>query len=338
MMSAQGFHEQEIAGQVVKLDRGYPLVRLSDGSLVRCEYATELIKSGELRAVIGDMVEVSLPDSHDKCRICAICPRRTQLVRRDPAERTQAQVLAANFDVVLVAQPVTDVNDKRLERELVLAFETGARVAVVLTKADLACNEEAVIAVRERVRRLAGSDVALQVVSQKDANSLEALRSLIQPEEMAVFIGKSGVGKSSLINMLVGYEVQETGAVRLTDGRGRHTTVSREIIDLPDGRRVIDMPGVRGLGMWETDKGVGAAFVDIEQHARNCRFRDCCHGDEPGCAVRKAVEAGMLASERLVSYRLLKQETDNTRQRHIEATRKKRDYSIRTSGRKRTRR
>lgn len=312
-----------LRGQVVKLDRGFPLVRVDeDGTLVRCEHATDLVKTSDLRAVIGDTVEIDWPYGHDKGIILQIFPRATTLVRKDPAERALPQVLAANFDLAIVAQPIAEVNVRRLERELVLAFETGARVAVVLTKADLAEDEESVRAVRDRVEALAGNDVPVVVMSARDEGSVAAVRSLIGPKETAVLVGKSGVGKSSLVNLLVGEVVQETGDVRESDGKGRHTTVSREIVDLPGGGRVVDMPGVRGLGMWEADAGIGAAFSDIEHFAQECRFRDCRHIDEPGCAVRAAVAAGDLAPERLASYLELKQETHAARERRIEADRR----------------
>ena len=249
------------------------------------------MKGAYSRAVIGDFVDVSTPEGHDKGIIEDIEPRSREFVRKDPTERALPQVLAANFDRVLVAQPLADVNLKRLERELVLAHETGAAVTVVLTKADLAESERQVDAVRDAVAAIAG-DVGVLVVSSADPESVEAVRALICADTTAVLIGKSGVGKSSLVNLLVGEELLETGDVREGDGKGRHTTVSREIVDLPGGGRIVDMPGVRGLGLWDAEAGIGAAFPDIEDAATRCRFRDCRHEDEPGCAVRAAVEAG----------------------------------------------
>ena len=205
--------------QVVKLDRGYPLVRCEDGRLVRCEHATALVKGEKVRAVIGDFVEVNAPEGHDKGIIESICPRERAFVRKDPTERAVPQVLAANFDRVILAQPLAEVNLRRLERELVLAA-----VTVVLTKADLAESEEQVEQVSERVRALAGPDVRTLVVSDGNAESVEAVRALMAPGTTTVLVGKSGVGKSSLVNMLVGEEVQETGTVREGDGKGRHTT------------------------------------------------------------------------------------------------------------------
>lgn len=313
--------EDRIVGEVVKLDRGFPLVRTPDGAEYRCKHATALVKREHVRAVIGDQVKVSLPRGNDKALITGILPRRNRFVRKDPTERALPQVLAANFEHVLVAQPLADVNLKRLERELVLAFEAGADVAVVLTKADLAESEEQLASVRQAVQDLAGDRVPIVVCTEEDPASVEAVRALVPPGETAILLGRSGVGKSSLVNVLVGHELQETTAVRETDGRGRHTTVSREIVDIPGAGRVVDMPGVRGLALWDAEEGIGAAFADVEELAAGCKFRDCKHENEPGCAVRAAVEAGDLAESRLESYRQLMRETDEIRRRREEAAR-----------------
>ena len=170
--------EARYRGEVVKLDRGYPLVRLEDGELLRCEHATALVKGERRRAVIGDVVEVAVPPAHDKGVIEAIAPRTREFVRKDPTERAVPQVLAANFERVIVAQPVGEVNLRRLERELVLAFETGAEVTVVLTKADLA-DDAATRATVEAVQALAAPAADVLVVSEDDPASVEAVRALI---------------------------------------------------------------------------------------------------------------------------------------------------------------
>lgn len=315
-------HDRISTGQVIKLDRGFPLVRcLDDGLTLRCEHATDLVKEGRLRVVIGDLVEVVVSAGHDKGIIQDVFERRTQLVRKDPAERAVAQVMAANFDLVIVAQPLAEVNLKRLERELVLAFETGAKVAVALTKADLAAGECAAEQVRAQVQAHAGSATPVLVVSAQQLESVEAVRNLIPAGTVAVLVGKSGVGKSSLINLLVGRYVQETGSVREGDGKGRHTTVSREIVPLPSGGFVVDMPGVRGVGVWEAEAGIGAAFADVEEAAARCRFRDCTHKTEPGCAVLAAVEAGEISPQRLESYLALTAEVKTLRERKEEVRR-----------------
>lgn len=305
-------------GRIVKLDRGFPLVRTEEGALVRCEHATELVKGKNVRAAIGDIVELALPEGHDKGIIENIENRRTAFVRRDPAERTTSQVLAANFDLVIVAEPVSQLNLKRLERELVLAHQTGADVAIVLTKSDLASEGEVHVAL-DAASDLAGRSVDVLPIAANDAESIEQVRALVKPGTLTVLVGKSGVGKSSLVNLLVGREVQQTGAVREHDGKGRHTTVSREVVDIPGGGSVVDMPGIRGLGLWDADAGIEAAFADIAELAASCRFRDCRHIDEPGCAVRQAVAEGELGQTRLDSYLALRAEAEQTAERREQA-------------------
>lgn len=307
-------------GRVVKLDRGYPLVRLEDGVEVRCEHAVALVKTKEHRAVIGDEVEIELPDGHDKGRIVEVLPRRTSFVRKDPTERALPQTLAANFDLVLVAQPFDRVNTRRLERELVLAHETGAEVVVVLTKADLLADEDQAKVTLKSIEGFVGNDKVM-VLSGEDRASIDAVADLIADgDKVAILVGRSGVGKSTLVNMLVGYELQKTTEVR-EDGKGRHTTVSREIIKLPRGGYIVDMPGVRGLGLWDAEEGIGAAFSDVEELAASCKFRDCSHTNEPGCAVQAAVAGGTLATHRLESYLRLKDESAEVRRRRTEAER-----------------
>lgn len=312
-----------LVGEVVKLDRKFPLVELPDGSRLRCEHSAELKKRGKLRAVIGDVVEVAVPDGHDAGIIELIRPRTTQFVRKDPTERALPQVLAANFDRVLVVQPANRLNLRRLERELVLAHETGADVTVVLTKADL-LDAVAVVDAARQVRELAGGEVEVLCISKNDAASVAQVRRLMAAGTTSVLIGRSGVGKSTLVNLLLGEDARATSEVRERDGKGRHKTVSREVMQLPvvdgaGGGRIVDMPGVRGLGLWEADAGIEAAFSDIAVIAEGCRFRDCKHETEPGCAVRAAVEAGEVDPARFASYRGLKAETSKMKERREQA-------------------
>lgn len=340
-------------GEVVRLDRSLPLVETEKGQRIRCEHATNLKKGGHTRATIGDIVEVEMPEGHDVGVITRISPRRTAFVRRDPTERTMAQVLAANFDRVIIVQPANALNLKRLERELVLAHETEAEVAVILTKADLVDGREAVEGAIAQVEALAGRSVTVLAMARNDEDAIARVRELVG-EGTSVLIGRSGVGKSTLVNILIGENARATSEVRARDGKGRHKTVSREIMQLPEvpgggqaaseapapatpatagetdkgmpehkhrrAGRIIDMPGVRGLGLWEASAGLGNAFEDVETLASHCRFRDCRHTSEPGCAVRAAVESGTLSQERLTSYLNLQSELAETRRRRTQAT------------------
>lgn len=295
----------------MKLDRGLPLVMLEDGTTLRAEHSSDLIKHGNDRVVIGDKVSVSIPHNHDVGIIEKIHPRVTEFIRKDPTERTLSQTLAANFDLVIISEPLSDLNCRRLERELVLAHQTRAKVAVLLTKSDLAEDEAAVKRAKDKVSSLAGDDVAVIAMAADDPKTIDEVRDLVAEETTAILLGKSGVGKSTLVNLLLGEERQATGEVREADGKGRHTTVSRQIIGLPNGGRIVDMPGVRGLGLWDAEDGIGIAFSDIEEIAKDCKFRDCKHENEPGCAVREALRDGVIDQQRFDSYVSLRKELDD---------------------------
>lgn len=323
-------------GEVVKLDRGFPLVELEDGQRLRCEHAAALQKHGDVRACIGDSVEVQLPDGHDMGVIESIEERGNILARKDPTDKAMAQIMAANFDKVLIVQPIDHFNPPRLQRELVMAHQSGAEVGVLLTKADLLPPERA-HAIVEHVRELAGAGVSVIAISTKmasegepdgtpqnavtivESTDADAMIDAFPNGTTTILLGSSGAGKSSLINALVGTDVQLTSDVRAQDGKGRHTTVSREIITLPNGGRVVDMPGIRGVGLWDADVGLSRAFADIEELAEGCRFRDCTHSSEPQCAVRAAVEDGQLSQARLDYYRQLKEEERDVAERRERA-------------------
>jgi ribosome biogenesis GTPase len=254
---------------------------------------------------VGDWVAVAPQPGEPKAVIRAVLPRRTQLVRKVTGREVEEQVLAANVDTVFVTLALdATFNLRRLERFLVMVLEGGARPVVVLNKADVCDDPEACVAA---ARRAAG-DAPVLVVSARTRKGIGQLREFIRPGETVVFIGTSGVGKSSLINRLYGEEIQATIEVREADAKGRHTTTWRELIPLPGGGLVIDTPGMREFHMWAAEDGISEAFPELLELAQTCRFRDCTHVNEPGCAVRAAAESGQLSRERYESFLKLQRE------------------------------
>jgi ribosome biogenesis GTPase len=223
------------------------------------------------------------------------------------------QVVAANIDEVFIVQSLTNgPNVRRLERELVLAFESGARPVVVLNKADAVTAGEIDAALVAVAPAAAGVDVL--VTSARTGAGIETLRARTSGETVAL-IGASGVGKSTIVNMLVGAEVQTTSDVRANDQRGRHTTTARELVFVPGGGVLVDTPGLRAVSLWEADDGFSQAFADIETLAESCRFGDCSHTVEPDCAVRTAIERGELDPARFDHYLRLDAELDELERR-----------------------
>jgi len=253
---------------------------------------------------VGDWVAVEVaPDG--SATIHAVLPRRSRFSRRGAGQDADEQIVAANVDVVfLVSGLDRDFNLRRIERYLLTAREGGALPVVVLNKIDLVGDVSEPAA---QVRAL-DPDVSIVAVSALTGVGLEHLAALVGPGVTAAFLGSSGVGKSTLINALLGEAVQRTQEVRSVDQRGRHTTTNRELIRVPAGGVLIDTPGMRELQLWEGSAAIGSVFEEIEQAAAGCRFRDCRHGGEPGCAVVAAVEAGEISVARLEQYHRLQRE------------------------------
>ncbi|HEY0435837.1 MAG TPA: ribosome small subunit-dependent GTPase A [Phenylobacterium sp.] len=241
--------------------------------------------------------------------IHAVLPRRTAFVRRAAGPGGGAQVAAANVDVALLAASLNaDLNLRRLERYLAAAYESGADPVIVLTKSDLCGDPEALIAEVSAV----AFGVPVLPVSAATGEGLAALAALLAPGRTAALLGSSGVGKSTLVNALAGSELMATQAIREDDARGRHTTTHRELIRLPSGALILDTPGMRELGLWDAGVGVERTFEDltsdVERIAEGCRFRDCGHAREPGCAVQAALADGTLDAERWKSFQKLQRE------------------------------
>lgn len=261
-----------------------------------------------LRPKVGDWVGVSLIENGDRAQIRQLIPRRSQLTRKVPGRRNEAQVIAANFDTVFIVQGLDDnFSLRRLERCLVMVHEGGALPIVVLNKTDVCEN----LAERIHDAQTAAGTAPIVSLSAKNGDGVDHLQPWIRPGQTIAFIGSSGVGKSTLINRLYGDVVQETNEVRERDSKGRHTTVRREMILLPNGGIVIDTPGMREFHLWFAEEGLDAAFADIEAIALNCRFNNCSHSNEPGCAVLTAVDEGELSGERHKNF--LRLQTDLTK-------------------------
>ena len=274
------------------------------GKLKTAEYFGE--NAEEVFPTVGDFVLVDFNESGDS-RIVRTLPRTSVFERPDPSYgRQRPQAVAANFDYVFIVLSLNrDFNDKKLARYLTLSWQSGAQPVIVLTKLDLQeAGYEQMILDAEN----AAFGVPVCPVSSLTGEGLSALEAFLQPGKTAALLGSSGAGKSSLINALAGETLMKTGAVREDDARGRHTTTHRQMLCLPCGALVIDTPGMRELGMWDVTAGIGQSFADVEVFLGRCKFSDCKHQNEPGCAIRAAITSGELSKERWEHYHKLKSE------------------------------
>jgi len=255
--------------------------------------------------VVGDWVQANAGGPADRLQILSVLPRKTLIARRAIGRDHEAQLLAANVDHIFVVSSLNhDLNPKRLDRYRALVRQSGAQGTLLLTKSDLITDE----ALPPLIAQVEHSFPVL-VVSGISGHGLDTLREKLPAGSTAVFIGSSGVGKSTLLNALLGEERQDTGGIRASDSRGRHTTSSRSLIPLPSGALLIDTPGIRELGLWNLDEEtLQESFEELEGWEGQCRYRDCRHESEPGCAVLQAVQSGQLAAERLDSFRKLQKE------------------------------
>jgi ribosome biogenesis GTPase len=254
--------------------------------------------SGADLPAVGDWVALRDETIH------ALLPRRSAFQRKVAFHATEAQVLAANIDTVFVVTGLDDdFSARRLERYLTLAWESGASPAVVMTKADLCDDPLVMLLEAEQI----AVGVPVHVVSNVTGEGLDELSTYLAPARTVALLGSSGVGKSSLVNRLFDDEVQATKELA-EDGTGRHTTTARQLFRLPGGAMLVDTPGLREVQLWDADEGIHEAFSDVDELAADCRFNDCAHMREPGCAVQAAIDEGRLPRERLQSYRALQRE------------------------------
>lgn len=293
-----------LPGRVIRVDRGRCDVVTADGT-VRAD--TEFVVDRDPTKVVCTGDWVALDADGDPRYVRAWLPRRTAFVRSTSSKRSEGQILAANVDHAVVAVSLAlELDLGRVERFVALAWESGAQPVVVLTKADLVPDP---VTLAHLVRDVEGSapGVPVLTVSALHGDGLDVLVALVG-SGTSVLLGQSGAGKSTLANALVGADVMDVRAARDVDGKGRHTTTTRNLLALPSGGVLIDTPGLRGVGLYDAGTGVGQVFAEIEELAERCRFHDCAHESEPGCAVRSAVENGELADRRLESYRKLMRE------------------------------
>ena len=282
-------------GRVARIDRGWSALLPGGG-----DDQPRRVRNLGADVAVGDWVSVTV----DGERVEHVLPRRSAFVRRASFEGARAvtDTLAANIDVILLTHSFgAPPNQRRLERELVLAFDSGADPVIVLTKSDVVDDPEPLR--REVVEVALG--VPVLVVSGRTRQGLEELRAFAAGGRSLAFLGASGVGKSTLVNALVGRNAQATTAVRTGDHRGRHTTVAAQLLPLPGEGWLIDTPGLRALSLWLSGEGIERAFADVFELMEHCRFRDCKHDREPGCAVRAAIEDGSLDPERFANLERL---------------------------------
>ncbi|MET9152538.1 ribosome small subunit-dependent GTPase A [Streptomyces griseoflavus] len=299
--AAQGL----VPGRVARVDRGLCDVVTADG-VIRAD--TEFVVPRDPMKVVctGDWAAVD-PEGAGPRYVRSLLPRRTAFVRSTSSKRSEGQILAANVDHAVVAVSLAaELDLARIERFLALAWESGAQPVVVLTKADLVPDAPTRSHLVHDVETSAPG-VPVITVSARDGDGIDVLAALTA-DGTTVLLGQSGAGKSTLANALLGEDVMDVRAVRDVDGKGRHTTTTRNLLALPGGGVLIDTPGLRGVGLWDAGTGVGQVFAEIEELAGDCRFHDCAHESEPGCAVLDAVETGELPRRRLDSYRKLLRE------------------------------
>lgn len=272
----------------------------------------------EMQVAVGDWVALETIDELQAYRISSVLPRKTKFSRAAAGIEVKEQIIAANVDIVFLVQSLNnDFNMRRLERYLIAAWESGAQPVVILTKSDC-CND---VNGKMEIVYSTAPGVNVHAISCVTDEGIEEIHRYLVPGKTVALLGSSGVGKSTLVNKLLRVDVVKTQEIREDDSKGRHTTTHRELFLLPTGGLILDNPGMRELSLWEADQGINMMFGDIEDLVKSCRFRDCGHRNEPGCAIREALEMGNLEPQRWESWLKLQKELA-----HLDA---KKDHKLR---------
>ena len=283
---------------------------------------------------VGDWVVLEVSPEGDAV-VTAVLPRSSRFLREAPGGRGIPQIVASNVDVVFLVTPTTEINCSRLERFMVAISGCGAEPVIVLSKGDLASEDERAEAVEKTADLMDGLQVITTTTPWSRPEKVrQSFAPFLRPATTYALVGASGAGKSTLLNALIGEVLQQTGAVRETDGKGRHVTSFRQLFILPGGALVMDTPGMRELAPWSDEGGIDRVFSDISQLSQRCRFASCAHEAEPGCAVQDAVEDGTLCERRLANWRTLRSEIEgNQERREIMQARREREYFQRKKNR-----
>lgn len=294
-------------GRIALEHKGMYRVFSEDGNLlaeVTGKMRHKALESSDFPAV-GDWVVITSRKEEQKATIHAVLPRISKFSRKKAGITTEEQIVAANIDTVFLVNALnTDFNTRRMERYLLMAWESGANPVIILSKSDL-CND---IDQKVKEAESVALGVPIHAISAENGTGLEQLSPYLQEGKTVALLGSSGTGKSTLTNVLYGDMIQDVKSIREDDDKGRHTTTHRELVLLQNGGIIIDTPGMRELQLWEADEGMNHSFSDIEELAEQCRFTDCKHDSEPGCAVQDALSLGTLNQERFASYLKLQRE------------------------------